>query len=366
MNLSSFHLTTLLLWLLLPGEAISQQQKAPLQSEVRGVWVTPQFFGTGQDTALQRIRSTLDEYRAAGINTVMILVKSTSGLVYFQSSSGVRDTAFRWDFFGTFLEEARKRHLSVHPWFCIFTESALAGEVRAHPEWLIRSRKGELVSVVNPALPEVRRYEIDLIKELVERYGVDWVHLDYVRYPCEPTEMYFSFDAQTRALFKARTGEDPILMKSMDTGNVMWNAWIEWNAEQVTTFVRELRKALSETGRAVKISAAVFPDAANARVAIGQDWGSWPDEGLVDMLCPMLYTDSDELFETYSRRALDAASGRSAVCAGIGIGTVHNQSTPQGVLRQVAIARRLALQGFVLFSSFSFKGEFIAELRRSN
>jgi uncharacterized lipoprotein YddW (UPF0748 family) len=116
----------------------------------------------------------------------------------------------------------------------------------------------------------------------------------------------------------------------------------------------------------VKISAAVFPDAANARVAIGQDWGSWPDEGLVDMLCPMLYTDSDGLFETYSRRALDAARGRCAVCAGIGIGTVHNQSTPQGVLRQVAIARRLALQGFVLFSSFSFKGEFIAELRRSN
>jgi uncharacterized lipoprotein YddW (UPF0748 family) len=362
----SFYFTALLLWLLLRGEAISQLEKPLPQSEVRGVWVTPQFFGTGQDTALRNIRATLDEYEAAGINTVMILVKSTGGLVYFQSSSGVRDTAFRWDFFGTFLEEARKRHLSVHPWFCIFTESALAGEVRAHPEWLIRGRKGELLPVVNPALQEVRHYEITLMKELVERYNVDWVHLDYVRFPCEPTEMYFSFDAETRALFKARAGEDPILMKSMDTGNVMWNAWIEWNADQVTTFLRELRKALSETGRAVKISAAVFPDAANARVAIGQDWGAWPDEGLVDMLCPMLYTNNDELFETYSRRALDVARGRSAVCAGIGIGTAHNQNTPQGVLRQVAIARRLALQGFVLFSSSSFKEEFIARLRRSN
>lgn len=65
---------------------------------------------------------------------------------------GVSDTAYHWDFFGTFLEEARKRQMVVHPWFCVFTEGGILGPVREHPDWLIRSRKGELVGVVNPAL----------------------------------------------------------------------------------------------------------------------------------------------------------------------------------------------------------------------
>lgn len=54
--------------------------------------------------------------------------------------------------------------------------------------------------------------------------------------------------------------------------------------------MRELKEALAGTGRQVKIGAAVFPDAANARVLIGQDWAEWARRGLVDMLCPMLYT----------------------------------------------------------------------------
>ena len=36
-----------------------------------------------------------------------------------------------------------------------------------------------------PALPEVRAYELSLMTELVSRYPVDWVHLDYIRFPSD-------------------------------------------------------------------------------------------------------------------------------------------------------------------------------------
>jgi len=329
------------------------------ENEVRGVWMSPGYFGPEKKTAVPQIQAVLDEYQKSGINTVIVMVKSTSGLVYYKSRIAQADTAWNWDFFGVFLEEARKRHMVVHPWFCVFTESGITGHIRQHPEWLIRSRKSELVSVVNPALPEVRSYEAGLMVELAREYPVDWIHLDYIRYPCEPTENYYSFDAQTRARFKEYSGEDPLSIKATDSGNILWNEWIAWNGKQVEQFIRELRETLKTVGRPVKISAAVFPNADNAKVLIGQDWAQWANDGVVDMLCPMLYTNNFEFFEEYAKRAVDIAGGHCRVCVGIGIGTSHNQNTPDGVLKQIEIGRKLKADGFILFSSSSLKPEFL-------
>lgn len=337
---------------------------------VRGVWMHPRFFGTEREPALAKIRTTLDRYAAAGIDSLFMLVKDTSGYVYFKSGTGVPDPAYDWDFFGAFLDEARARRMTVHPWFCVFPEGALLGEVRAHPEWLIAGRGGELVRTVNPALPEVRAYEIGLMTELAARYPVDWIHLDYIRFPCEPEEPYFSYDARTRELCKAETGIDPLALKARDSGNPFWNAWLEWNRGRVTLFVAELRAALRAGGRPVRISAAVFPDAANAAVLIGQDWAGWAAEGLVDMLCPMLYTNDAAVFETLARRATalgrgGRADGRLLVCPGLGIGTSHNQATPEIMTVQVELSRSLGADGVVFFSSSSLTEPFLKTLEEA-
>jgi uncharacterized lipoprotein YddW (UPF0748 family) len=121
-----------------------RQAAASTKMTIRGVWAHPSFFGTEKDSAAAKIKATLDGYVQAGINTVIILVKSTSGHVYFQSQIGVQDPAYKWDFFGVFFEEAKKRNISVHPWFCVFPESSILGQVRQHPEWLIANDKGEI------------------------------------------------------------------------------------------------------------------------------------------------------------------------------------------------------------------------------
>ena len=362
-SLSSFVLL-LLLMMCFPVHTClySQTDRSKSRDEIRGVWLSPGYFGADKNNAISQMQTTLDEYVKAGINTLMVMVKSTSGLVYYSSRIAPRDTAWSWDFFGTILEEAQKRHMVVHPWFCVFTESGMYGEVRQHPEWLIRSRKSELVSVVNPALPEVRRYEMSLMTELAGRYPVDWIHLDYIRYPCEPTENYYSFDPQTRARFKEYSGEDPLSIKAMDSGNILWNEWITWNGQQVEQFVRELKEALRKENRPVKISAAVFPDHDNAKVLIGQDWGQWARDGLIDMICPMLYTNNSGFFEQYARRAVSIAQGHCQVCLGVGVGTSHNQNTPEGVLHQVGISRTMKASGVIFFSASSLKHEFLQAL----
>lgn len=338
---------------------------APPRPWVCGVWIHPGFFGTEKESAVAKIQTTLDEYAKAGINTLIVLVKNTSGHVYYASELGVRDNAWDWDFFEAFLKEARKRKMEVHPWFCVFPETSLLGQVRQHPEWLIMGPMREMVSTVNPALPQVRAYEISLMTELVKKYGVDWVHLDYIRFPCEPAEPYFSHDPETLRLFKQETGVDFSALKARDSGNPYWNVWLEWNRDQVTRFVRELREELKATGRGVKISAAVFPDADNSRVLIGQDWATWGQRSLVDMLCPMLYTNDTALFENLTKKAVSYvtySAGRTLVCAGIGLGTSHNQSTPEIMMEEIRIARTAGANGVIFFSSSSLTAPFLEKL----
>ncbi|TFG58264.1 MAG: hypothetical protein E4H35_01560 [Candidatus Aminicenantes bacterium] len=346
-----------------PASPLTGPVATSLSMPVRGVWMHPGFFGSDKAVAIEKMRTTLDAYVQAGINTVIMCVKNTSGHVYYASEIGVRDKAWDWDFFGVFAAEAQKRRMEVHPWFCVFPESAILGQVREHPEWLITSPKREFVGAVNPALPAVREYEISLMLEVVRKYDVGWVHLDYIRYPCEPTEPYFSFDPETLRLFKQDTGIDMAAVKARDSGNMAWNEWLRWNTDRVTVFVRELKDALKATGRKVKISAAVFPDAGNAAVLIGQDWPAWAREGLVDMLCPMLYSNDAGLFEKLVREAVGYGKGRSQVCPGIGIGTSHNQNTPEGMIEQMKISKRLQADGVVFFSSNSLNQPFLDRLK---
>jgi len=349
-------------WLAAPVSCIGAGD-ASLSGPVRGVWMHPGFFGPEKAAAIEKMGTTLDEYAKAGINTLIMLVKNTSGHVYYASEIGVPDGAWNWDFFGVFLAEAKKRKMEVHPWFCVFPESAILGQVREHPEWLIQSPKREMVGAANPALPAVREYEISLMLEVAKKYDVGWIHLDYIRYPCEPTEPYFSFDAETLRLFKQDTGIDMAAVKARDSGNMAWNEWLRWNTDRVTVFVRELKGALEKTGRTVRISAAVFPDAQNARVLIGQDWPAWAREELVDMLCPMLYSNDAGLFEKLVREAVAHGKGRSQVCPGIGIGTSHNQNTPEGMIEQMRISKKLGADGVVFFSSSSLNAPFLEKLK---
>jgi uncharacterized lipoprotein YddW (UPF0748 family) len=334
----------------------------PAKSLVRGVWVHPDV-SRDEATGLPRIRKMLDAFAQARINTVILMVKDTSGYVYYKSAIGVADPAWNYDCLDAWLKEAAKRNITVHPWFCVFNEGAVVGRPREHLDWFVTNRHSERTDVLNPALPEARQYELSLMMEVAAKYPVDWIHLDYIRFPCAPTEPYFSYDAQTRRLFKEHSGWDLLEIKAQDSGNIIWNEWLNWNRDQVTRFVRELREALKTTGRTVRISAAVFPDGDNARVLIGQDWPGWAGQGLVDMLCPMLYTNHAGLFEKHVRQAVACGKGHCLICPGIGIGTSHNQNTPEGMLEQMRISDDLGADGVIYFSGSSLNEPFIEKLK---
>jgi hypothetical protein len=83
--------------------------------------------------------------------------------------------------------------------------------------------------------------------------------------------------------------------------------------------------------------------------------------GLVGMLCPMLYTNNAGFFEKNSQQAIEVGKGHCLVCPGIG--TSHNQNTPDGMVEQMAISRRLGGDGVVFFSSSSLTTDFLQKLK---
>ena len=120
----------------------------------------------------------------------------------------------------------------------------------AHPEWLIRSWWWQ--GFWNYAVQEVRDYRLSIIREVVEHYDFDGVHLDFLRHT-------------------------PFLPPGKQ-----WE-----HREHLTAFMREVRATLQSQaaarGRPFLLAARV-PDSVEGCRTDGLDIETWAREGLVDVL----------------------------------------------------------------------------------
>ncbi|MGE5361766.1 MAG: glycoside hydrolase family 10 protein, partial [Bacteroidales bacterium] len=287
----------------------------------RAVWMHAPLFGREEASATAKMRTTLDDYRRAGITLL------------FCFSALPDEHGLGWDFLRTLLREAHARGIQVQPVLSPGYAVPLEGEVKQHPEWLITGTKGEIYRNLNLSHPGARQYFLSRVA-IALQYDVDGIHLDYTRFPLGQS---FSYDGPTIAAFKASFGESPLDV-SRDAGNMIWCEWVAWNGRQVTALVREVREAVKKRNPRLALSAAVFPNPALAAYEVGQDWESWARDGLVDVLCPMLYTNNTALFRQYVRRAVAIAAGHCDVYAGIACVSSHNKNTPAGVIEQTTVA----------------------------
>ena len=122
-------------------------------------------------------------------------------------------------------EEAHRCGLELHAWVNVMP--AWRGKTppknpdqlyNAHPEWFWYDQHGNRQALcsfyvsLNPCLPEVRKYLVDVFYDLVSRYDVDGLHMDYIRFPNEPpatpkgSGLDYPYDAGTLALYRQDTG----------------------------------------------------------------------------------------------------------------------------------------------------------------
>ena len=339
------------------GQVLPAAASPPAGEETRALWVVRHAISTpGRVDQVVEIASQMN------INTLLVQVRGR-GDAYFRSELTPRAedlgaTSPDFDPLERMIRRAHAAGLEVQAWINVYLVWS-AGEpprsplhvVNAHPEWIsVRADGQRLVEMLPedfeeqklegmylaPGNPEVKRHLREIVREIITKYEVDGIHLDYVRYP-EPTVGY---DVATRTAFEREFGVDPIQIDQPDS------TFLEIiGADRIPDLVRDLRHDLDLSGRSIKLTAAVIADQGAALNRYNQDWPKWLREGIIDAAIPMCYGTSTPVVERQIGAALSIPTERH-VYAGIAL---YNESA-RDAAEKIRRARRMGVDGIALFS----------------
>lgn len=265
------------------------------------------------------------------------------------------------------IDGAHARGMELHPWVHTFFVGAQAvnenggpGPVlTAHPEWAAVEREDVGKSgpqpssqepgyyFVDPAIPAARNYVRSVFEEILTKYAVDGLHLDYIRYPVSlpwQTASY-SYSDHSRQAFQREHGADPYTLTPADE---LWTTWNQWREKQVTTFVAEVREMQRSVAPDLPVSAAVFPNPSDGLAKKFQNWDDWVDKGYVDFLTGMSFGTSGESVAEETKLMRDAVgTGNLLYTATYG---PFRSSTPDVIVEQVQAVRDAGADGAALFA----------------
>jgi uncharacterized lipoprotein YddW (UPF0748 family) len=355
------------------------------RDEVRALWVQRTSL-----TSREAIARVVDSARAAGFTSLLVQVRGRGDALFARAReprSALLDRADpTFDPLATVLTLGHAAGLQVHAWInvnlvasAVDLPTAASHVALRHPEWLMVPRQlADELAATDPTSPaylgqlarwsrtepgieglylspipaEAARYTAAVVEDLVTRYPVDGVHFDYIRYPRA------DFDYSRLAVAEFRASVAPRLSAAerhaLDTRQAqsllaypeaLPEAWGAFRRSRLTALVMRLRTLVKTHRPTAVVSAAVVPDAVEAREQRLQDWRTWVDDGLVDVVCPMLYAPESARFINQLQAAVDLVGGHR-LWAGIGAFRLP----PAAAVDRILTARRLGATGVVLFS----------------
>lgn len=272
-----------------------------------------------------------------------------------------------------FLDHAHPHSIKVHAWLNTYLIWSSDGKPQdknhllyRHPEWASvdadgirdtdrRARDFRRINTegiyLSPLVPEVNAYLVRVVGEIVAKYNVDGIHLDYVRYP----KNCYDYNEIGRKRFKEIYAVDPILLsisdKSFFTGmelktiETLMEKWADFRRDAITELVVDLQSTIDSTRKPILLSAAVKPDVFEARNHFYQDWDKWLKLEYLDFAVPMNYTADAEQFEEILR-SIDPVIPREKIWVGIG---VYNQGRYEA-LTKIMISYANGYDRLVFFS----------------
>lgn len=287
-----------------------QMVKAQIPSpkyEVRAVWLTTlmnldwpkRAATTAEGEARQRadLVQMLDELQQCGVNTVVMQARVRSTTIYPSKiepwdacMTGKAGRAPGYDPLAFAIEECHKRNMELHAWVVCFPICKLPAAKQLGNAALPKKRP-ELCQLcgdqwmMDPGVPGTAEYIASICREIVENYDVDGISLDYIRYPESSIPFNDNKTYQKYGYGKNRN---------------------QWRSENVTRTVRLIHDAVRSVKPWVKLSCSPVGKYCdlplhsskgwNARDAVHQDAVAWLNDGLMDMLMPMMYFTGDHFY----------------------------------------------------------------------
>lgn len=307
--------------------------------EARAIWISRWAYNTPDD-----IRTIMKQVKELNANIAIFQVRGQAETYYksvyepWAEAISPDGTDPGWDPLSVAIEEAHRQGLQLHAWINVYP--AWRGKTppkspsqlwNAHPDWFCYTRDGKRMAlgeeyvVLNPAHPAVQDHLYNVFMELVRNYDIDGLHFDYVRY----YDSSYSYDSVSLQRFAAQYHGTPAAMPEQ---------WNEFRRDQVTGLIRRTYQGMKAIKPNMMLSAAVWGNYADGNTGYLQDSHRWLAEGIIDFICPMMYTLDDGLYTNWAKQHLYNQHQRY-IYPGIG---AYMMKDPEQLLPQIEINRAIA------------------------
>jgi uncharacterized lipoprotein YddW (UPF0748 family) len=197
------------------------------------------------------------------------------------------------DLLAEIIELATPLNIRVIPWFeyglMLPPQSSMATK---HPELISTDRSGNRQRIIaasgkqdpnvwlNPCMPKVQGFLIDLITDLVQRYQVAGIQLDdHFGFPQE-----LGYDKFTQDLFSQQRGK----IAPIDHSS---SAWIDWGCNLVSGLLDRISRSVKHVRSSSIISVSPNPLKFSRNNYLA-DWQAWQKMGSIDELVLQVYRDN--------------------------------------------------------------------------
>jgi uncharacterized lipoprotein YddW (UPF0748 family) len=336
-----------------PLRALSPEQKT---EKMRGIWVTRWDYRSPV-----HVERAIDDIAAAGFTDVFWQVRGQADAYYrsnlepwgedlFRDRPDIRDPGF--DPLAVAVARAQQRRVRLHAWINVYPLWKGKGQPKdprhpfvRRPEWRLTDHLGEPQPqtdhyvIFNPTDPSAQAHIAAVARDIVSRYAVDGLHLDYVRYVNDllSADRTYPADPASMQRFHEATGR-----RSLETAEDR-AAHAAWVRDEITSLVRRINRDTKRIRPGLELSAAVWRNPRLARESVLQDAPMWLREGIVDRVLPMINTEDNAQYLSDMNAWIDEAGGRPVTP---GIGAYKHQ--PTQTLEQIRLAA--PADGYCLFA----------------
>ena len=240
----------------------------------------------------------------------------------------------RYDYgtFDTLAEAVRYGHeigLEIHAWISINEDDHGWGLrsrfAKAHPESRWRKRDGAFYQTQQSfAFPEVMQYKLDIVREILDRYAVDGLFIDWLRTgdvrdnPQTDAEGVADHGYEEPLVqgFKTKYGIDPHELPNGD------ERWVQFRAQPHTDFMRALRVLTQAKRPGLAVSTLVanpwcyrgMNDKIDGNLrGLLIDVKQWAQESLIDAAVPAGYYQGGGNAETAYQSLAQETAGKADV-----------------------------------------------------
>ncbi len=284
-----------------PNRAIANPPPQTQTSEFRAFWVDA--FNPGFKTP-QEVTKLIADAKLANANAIVAQVRRR-GDAFYTSAIEPRtldpNVPAGFDPLQDLIDKAHAAGMEVHAWM-VTLPVVSGGKLPAghiwqqhgpnapgRDNWAMLTYGGESKGFLDPGHPDALDYTVSVYLDLLKRYDVDGVQLDYVRYGGPE----WGYNPTAIARFNQQTGRT-------GTPKPSDPAWMQWRRDRVTELVRKLYVEALAIKPRVKVTAATIAWGDGPKNDEGwyktqpysevlQDWRAWLEEGIIDMAMPMTY-----------------------------------------------------------------------------